>query len=49
MTYKTYKQIELKPYFEHGVAKLLYKEANRKELRPKEVPEKAEAVSQSGN
>ena len=36
MTNKTYKQLEMEPYVEHGIAKLRYKEALTKEIFPEE-------------
>ena len=32
MTNKTYKQLEMEPYVEHGVAKLRYKQPLTKEI-----------------
>ena len=42
MNKKTYKQLEMEPYVEHGVAKLRYKESNRKEPSSKKVSEMAD-------
>ena len=44
MTNKTYKQIELEPYVEHGVAKLRYKQPITKDMFPEETQELAEAM-----
>ena len=37
MTNKTYKQLEMEPYVEHGVAKLRYKQPLTKEMFPEEA------------
>jgi len=42
LNHKTYKQLDMEPYFEHGVVKLRYKEPNRKEPSPKKVSETAD-------
>ena len=39
MNHKTYKQLELEPYFEHGQAKLRYKQPNTRDKIPDNVPE----------
>ena len=44
MTNKTYKQLEMEPYVEHGIAKLRYKEALTKEMFPEEAQDLAEAL-----
>lgn len=38
MNHKTYKQLELEPYFEHGQAKLRYKQANTSDTIPDIYP-----------
>ena len=47
MNHKTYKQLELEPYVEHGVAKLRYKEPLTTEMFPEEAQDLAEALIKS--
>ena len=44
MNKEIYKQLEMEPYVEHGVAKLRYKEPLAKEMFPEEGQELAEAL-----
>ena len=44
MNKKTYKQLEMEPYAEHGVAKYRYKEPLTKEMFAEEAQELAEAM-----
>ena len=44
MNHKTYKQLELEPYVEYGVAKLRYKEPLTTEMFPEEAQNLAEVL-----
>ena len=44
MNNKTYQQLELEPYVEHGVAKLRYKEPLTKDMFPEEAQDLAEVL-----
>ena len=44
MNKKTYQQLEMEPYVEHGVAKLRYNEQLTKEMFPEEAQDLAEAL-----
>ena len=44
MNHKTYKQLEMEPYVEHGVAKLRYNEPLTKEMFPEEAQDLSEAL-----
>ena len=44
MNKKTYKQLEMEPYIEHGVAKLRYKEPLTAEMFPEEAQDLAETL-----
>ena len=39
MNHKTYKQLELEPYFEHGQTKLRYRQPNTRDTIPDNVLE----------
>ena len=49
MKHKTYKQLEMETYVEHGVVKLRYKDTNRKEPKPREVSEIADLAEEQGS
>ena len=44
MNNKTYQQLEIEPYIEHGVAKLRYKQPITRDMFAEEAQELAEAM-----